>query len=290
MKMYAVMLVWTGLRALQASPATEPVFEDPSAKGSLIRLDSPDIPYEFQGVWADRLENCYLAGDRGVQASISAGAIGADRVVQVEGYSDHPAIVVTLRKRRGETRQLALDISRDGETLRMEERARDRSGLLVRCSSPPDGYTPPNPDVRDIAHVADHACKAGDFARLFVAITRSPFVQRRYFAPWIIVSDSTGARQVARREFGSLPVRHDEFGYRLAIDSDAYTELTVEFREAGDGRIEVLWFPRYPVGSDSEGALPDRLIFSKGGRCWELTGHIKSASRYAGPPAAWTGQ
>ena len=281
MKMYAVMLVWTGLLTLQAPPATEPVFEDPSAKGSLVRFDSPDIPYEFQGVWADQQENCYLVGDRGGRASISEGAIGADRVVQVEGYSDHPAIVVTLRKRRGETRQLALDISRDGETLRMEERARDRSGLLVRCPSPPDGYTPPNPDVRDVALEADHACKAGDFARLFAAITRSPFVQRRFFAPRIVVRDSTGARQVTGREFGSLPVRHDDFGYRLTVGSDAYTEVSVEFREGKDGQIEVLWFPRYPVGHESEGASPDRLMFRKGGRCWELSGYIISASRHA---------
>jgi hypothetical protein len=281
MKMYVVMLVWTGLRALQASPATEPVFENPSAKGSLIRLDSPDIPYEFQGVWADRLENCYLAGDRGVQASISAGAIGADRAVKVEGYSDHPAILVTLRQRRGGTRQLALDVTRDGKTLRLEEPTRDRSDLLVRCPPPPSGYTPPNPDVRDVALEADHACKAGDFARLFAAITRSPFVQRRFFAPRIVVRDSTGARQVTGREFGSLPVRHDDFGYRLTVGSDAYTEVSVEFREAEDGQIEVLWFPRYPVGRESEGASPDRLMFRKGGRCWELSAYIISASRHA---------
>jgi hypothetical protein len=288
MKMLVVALVWAGILSLPVAVGAqpEPEFEDPSAKGSLIPFDHPVIPFEFLGVWADRIENCYVSADRGVQVSISARAIGKDRVAAVEGYSDHPALVATLQKRRGARRVVTLDISRGGGNIRISEPLRERTDLLLRCPPPPDGYEPPNPDEKEIAVEAGRACRTGDFVRLFAAITRSRFVQRRYFGEEIIVSSLSGNRPVSRREFGYLPLRHDDYGYRLATASDWYTQVEVEFLEAGNESMEVRWFERYPTRRDAQAAPRDRLMFRRGGSCWELSGYLTSASEPTGQPIA----
>jgi hypothetical protein len=271
MQMYLVAMVWTGALTLAQPGTAEPEFEDPAAKGSLFGFDHPRIPYPYEGVWADRPENCHALADRGVQVIISAGAIGHDRVALVEGYSDHSAVVVTLQGRRGKQRRVMLDISLDNQAIRIGEQVQDRSDLLYRCPPPPDGFAPENPDVRDLASEAERACKAKDFPRLFDAITRSRFVQRRYLARRILISDPSGSRSVTQSGFGVLPVRHDTYGYRLTTGSDWYTQLELEFREMEDRSIEVRWFERYPRSFAEGSALPGYLIFRRTRECWELS-------------------
>jgi hypothetical protein len=119
-------------------------FEDPSSKGSLVDHDYNRVPRSFRGLWADRLQNCYTTADRGVQLRLSTFAVGSRHVLKVEGYSDHPAIVVTVVNDMGERERLDLDISDNNHYIRLNHRSGGEMFLLRRCPTKQDAPRPQN--------------------------------------------------------------------------------------------------------------------------------------------------
>lgn len=85
-----------------------------------MEMDAPVMPERFVGHWADKAANCYISADRGVQLPISPLSLGGRKLVKVEGYSDHPAVVVTVKDddSGGEVR-IFLDISLDNKRLKV---------------------------------------------------------------------------------------------------------------------------------------------------------------------------
>jgi hypothetical protein len=103
-----------------AAPASGRKFEDPKAKGSLMEADAAVMPERYVGHWADKAANCYISADRGVQLPISPLAFGGRELVRVEGYSDHPAVVVTVKEDDGgDEARIFLDISLDSQRLKV---------------------------------------------------------------------------------------------------------------------------------------------------------------------------
>jgi hypothetical protein len=135
----AAQLSW-GAPAAQENVA----FEDPSSKGSLIEYDYKRIPRRFRGLWADQLQNCHTMADRGVQVRISKFTIGSRHVLKVEGYSDHPAIVVTVVNDMRRPERLDLDISTDNQYIRLKPDSADEMSLLRRCPIKQDAPRPKN--------------------------------------------------------------------------------------------------------------------------------------------------
>jgi hypothetical protein len=117
--------------ALMASGCVQ--FADPDARGSLIAYDRPHIPERFHGLWADRLQNCGAVGDRGVQMAIAGQSIGTAHVTAVEGYTDHPAIMVTLDQPDPGQDQLYLDMSLDERWLNIQTGYGRQETRLRRC-------------------------------------------------------------------------------------------------------------------------------------------------------------
>ena len=111
-------------------------FADPGAKGSLMIYDRPVVPERYRGLWADRLESCGAVGDRGMQVQIFERMVGTARVTQVEGYSDHPAIVVTTDHPDPGQDRLFLDLSIDRQWMHLSFGHGTGETELRRC---PDG-------------------------------------------------------------------------------------------------------------------------------------------------------
>jgi hypothetical protein len=124
---------------LPASATEPPVFEDSAAKGSLMSAAYPAIPKDYRGHWADRLENCYATADRGQQVTISDTAIGSETVLQVDGYSDHRAIIVVLTSEDGAHSTAFLDIALDGRYISIRSQDMHDPDILLRC---PPAATP----------------------------------------------------------------------------------------------------------------------------------------------------
>jgi hypothetical protein len=124
------MTVGAGLLAALAVLAAEPEFTDPAFKGMPSPSDRPRIPAEYHGRWARDLAQCRRKAKVLV---ITRSTLAGQRVAQVHGYSDHPAIFV--RRRLGSDRGLgpAFDISLDGQWLRRSDGFGAQPVLLQRC-------------------------------------------------------------------------------------------------------------------------------------------------------------
>lgn len=101
-----------------------------------MAYDRPLIPLRFHGLWADRQESCGLTGDRGVQMRISAQFLSSAQVTAVEGYSDHPAIMVSTDHPDPAQDQTYLEPSLDGQSLKVNSGYGRPETRLRRC---PDG-------------------------------------------------------------------------------------------------------------------------------------------------------
>ena len=255
---------------LAASERSAIEFTDPSAKGSLMFFDLPLIPQEYHGVWADRLSNCYISADRGVQASISAGAIGQERVTSVEGYSDHPGVIVTLTRDGGEHRRLALDISLDGRHVQIRDLKSERENLLQKCPPPPSGYLPPNPDVRQWFEAAQQACKTRYFPDFFEAVARSREVQRQFLAPRITVLGAEGRQPIPRKQYRQLPIELRDTSYILTDRSNGIVDVVVEIVERNGGIRQVNWYQVDGAGDRIADGYSGWLLFEKANVCWVL--------------------
>ena len=108
-------------------------FEPASAKGSLMIYDRPEVPERYRGLWGDRLANCGAAGDRGMQVQIFDRMVGEAQVTQVEGYSDHPAIVVSTDHPDPGQDRLFLDLSTDEQRLKLSFGYDTPETVLRRC-------------------------------------------------------------------------------------------------------------------------------------------------------------
>ena len=108
-------------------------FEPTSAKGSLMIYDRPVVPERYRGLWADRLENCGAVGDRGMQVQLFERMVGTAQVTQVEGYSDHPAIVVSTDHPDPGQDRLFLDLSTDERWLKLSFGYGTPETVLRRC-------------------------------------------------------------------------------------------------------------------------------------------------------------
>ncbi len=104
-------------------------------KGSHIALDFSVLPFRYRGTWADRLENCYATSDRGRQITFSANTIGFDRIVKVEGHSDHTGVLVTVSDEGGEIDRIFLDISSAGSAITIRHAGSGAFDILMRCPS-----------------------------------------------------------------------------------------------------------------------------------------------------------
>lgn len=132
-----------GARRLQIAAATIAIaaaalsgcvqFADPGDKGSLMIYDRPVVPERFRGLWANRLESCGAVGDRGMQVQIFEHMVGTARVTQVEGYSDHLAIVVSTDHPDAGQDKLFLDLSIDQQRLKLSLGYGTPETVLHRC-------------------------------------------------------------------------------------------------------------------------------------------------------------
>ncbi|MDR7231793.1 hypothetical protein J2X45_002896 [Caulobacter sp. BE264] len=129
---FLVLLLSAGLTSVEVAPT----FSDSAAKGSLMVLAGRSIPVAFHGVWAEPSDLCARPGDRKARLVIGPRAINALRVVGVEAYSDHPAIVARLRDKSGGKRRLFLDISTNHRYIRVSTGSGDHGQIWRRCARP----------------------------------------------------------------------------------------------------------------------------------------------------------
>lgn len=124
------------LSARFTSVEVAPTFSDSAAKGSLMVPSDRPILVVFHGVRAEPSALCARPGHRKARLVIGARAINALRVVGVEAYSDHPAIVARLRDNGGGERPVFLDISRNSLYIHVSTVSGDRGHILRRCARP----------------------------------------------------------------------------------------------------------------------------------------------------------
>ena len=108
-------------------------FPDPGERGSLIIYDHPVMPERYRGLWANRLESCGAVGDRGMQVEVSAQMVGTANITRIEGYSDHPAIVVSTDHPDPGQDRLFLDLSIDQRWLKLSMGYNTPDVMLRRC-------------------------------------------------------------------------------------------------------------------------------------------------------------
>lgn len=274
----------SGLAALltisSGALARDPVrFEDPEMKGSLIAYDYPVLPSEYHGTWADFAANCYATADRGRQVTLTENAIGFDRFVKVEGYSDHPAVLVTARSQDGEFVSVFLDISLDGTHISVRPAGTEATEVLVRCPPPTE-----HSESASIAHegwlsqVAG-ACQTGEFSFFLEAFMYSDFVQRRYLAPRIRIISPARTVSIPAHQYRPLPIRQLDYRYVLNDGSKTPVEVTVSELDGGGYRLDWQRKDRaddetYPSDEEEEAPKlfgpPGWLIFERTPDCWQL--------------------
>ena len=252
------------------------VFEDPAAKGSLMAFDTVAIPLAFHGTWADKIENCYAVSDRGRQVSIAPIAIGFAPVLKVEGYSDHPAIVVTLQSGEGGSQRVTLDIALDGKHISLMAAGRDAADILVRCPAP-WAHTPAT-NIVDAGWLeqADGACRSRYFELFLEAFLASPAVRSRHLAPRILVSTPGRKRSVPNHQYLRIPIRMLDYVYVINDGSPRPETLKVDVLLRPHGEYRVAWV-RATYDGRGEGeivetyGLPGQLTFAPHAGCWRLT-------------------
>jgi hypothetical protein len=266
--MLAAMIAASLAFGSEALAQPDIAFEDPAAKGSLMIFESPIIPSAYHGVWADKPVNCYATSDRGVQASITSGAIGIGRVEQIEGYSDHPAIVVTLISDDGSSRRVALDVSVDGRHVKISDLDTDRISLLQKCPSPPEGHMPASSDDVQLFEQAKGARGTKDFSAFLTAIAHSVHAQRQYLAKQITVIEPEGRKVIPKKRYGPTPFELVDHSYMLADRSNRYVETAVDVLETDGGDRCVDW-TAIDLDSDVRMERPsERLRFVRSRNCW----------------------
>jgi hypothetical protein len=235
-------------------------FTDPGFKGSLIAYDRPRIPEEYRSLWADRKASCAHPESSDSRVRIGTFNIDKRRVVRVETYSDHPAIVVGMR---GEP-EAWIDIALDGNHISLRRGNGTETKILLRCPDP-SGASPAHDEDREAwLNEAHAACKTDDFDLFSDAFLRSADVRRRYVGKQVTLIGPTETRKVSRRFYirGSLPLR------------DFSVFATANSREAAGATI------------GRSGKSPPQLLhrvgwldFSRRDGCWRL---IEDAVAIAG--------
>lgn len=272
----SIAVLWASPPVSLAQSAVQ--FEDPAMKGSLTAFDYPTIPPEYHGTWADRSANCYATSDRGRQVTLSASAIGFDRLLKVEGYSDHPAVLVTAQSAEEGVIRVFLDISLDRSHIEIRRAGADAAEVLIRC--------PPPSAVADPASIADDgwlsqaegACQSGEFGLFLEAFMSSEFIERRYLAPRIRIVTPAKATSVPAHQYRPVPIRSLDYSYVLNDGSFAQ-KVSAEFTALPDGGYRLDW--RRTSHDPSEDAdevdqatglygPPGWLIFERTATCWQL--------------------
>lgn len=263
-----------------ADPA--PTFTDPAAKGSLMILENPRIPASYHGAWADDPGNCGQTGDRGVRIVIGSTDVETLRVIGVEVYSDHPAIVVVLRGQSGDQRRLFLDIADDGNHIGVSMGFGSREKILRRC---PQSSSQPNDPSYDTdtgwMEQAQSACKDNDFAGFSEAFFRSPFVQRHFLALSVqVVRPHASPVKIARHNYLPPPISRLDDIHIFEDGSKDPEKLHLAVKPLPGGDFAVHWM-RAEYDDQRAGDGPGylvrtygpkgRLTFHKAEQCWQLT-------------------
>jgi hypothetical protein len=224
-----------------ADATDKPVFEDPAMKGSLAWKDYPSISAEYRGHWADRIENCYASADRGRQVNISDIAIGFETVLQVEGYSDHPAVAVSLLSEDGTRYRLLMDISLDNKFLSLQREGIEPPLLFSRCpemTRPTHLY---NEADAGWGNQARGACQSNQFDMFFEAFVASKWVQRHSLAPKIRIVTPGRSRSKRSHQYLRLPIRLIDYHYAINDASRAPEHVTTEIVSLPNGAYRVNW-------------------------------------------------
>jgi hypothetical protein len=249
-------------------------FTDPSFKGSLIAYDRPRIPEDYRGLWADRQASCARPDRSGSNISIGTFAIDQKRVVRVETYSDHPAIVVSMRG----TPDAWLDIALDGNHISLRRGNGTGTKILMRCPDTPDSLTAKDAYSDAWLSEAKLACKTDDFDIFGDTFLRSVSVRRQYVGKQVTLNGPFETRNVSRRFYtrSSLPLR--DFSVFATARSREMAGVSVSSSRLQNDLYRIGWLSHYEVvtiGPDGEQQqrlrrLAGWLDFSRSKGCWRL--------------------
>jgi hypothetical protein len=266
-------VILTALAALQpvGQPPTDIEFTDPSFKGSLMAYERPRIPAAYQGRWADRPTSCAGSATDGIRLQIGTFAIDRQRVTKVQTYSDHPAIVVTLRNAAEEWLDIALDEKH------ISLRRGNGTIILMRCPDPPAPLKAQDTEDEGWLDEAKAGCKADDFYLFSDAFLSSPLVQRRYLAEKIMLVGPAGAQRISRKHYRRLPIVLRDYRVFMNDGSRKPERVKIDRHALSNGAYRLEWaravFAEGSSAHDEEYqyGLPGWLIFSKHKGCWRLT-------------------
>jgi hypothetical protein len=264
------------LFASQPPISGEPRFDDPAIRGMPFYTEQPRIARAYRGTWADRAENCYAVADRGRQVEIGLHAIGRHAVRRTSMFSDYPAMIVEVAGDYGETVTVHLDLSEDGNFLKIADSGKD-ADVMVRC--------PPPPEVADLSWTgpagwteqARAACKARDFDSFFEAYLASQPVQWAHRARRVKIVDGSGSRQVDGQSLDLPPLMMTEYGryvMRGEGPDESFDPVAITLAPAGRGRWRVEWSRAKFL---EDGSVDYRfgpagwMRFDRRKGCWQLT-------------------
>ncbi len=245
-------------------------FTDPSFKGSLVAYDRPRIPEQYRGIWADRLANCVAGSSQVDRIEIETFAIGGHRVVKVETYSDHPAVIVTLRG----APQAWLDIALDQNHISRRRHSTEPQ-VLMRCPNSASNVA----DRQGWLDEAQAACENDDFDLFSDVFLRSPEVRRKYVAKQVKLIGPTETSKLPRQRYNQIPFALRDYRAFETSTSRESANMSVSSGELPNGLFRIDWL-RTDVADGSEIRDDDIephvrrtagwLIFSKNRGCWQL--------------------